>query len=362
MKINKKISKIKLTLTTNCNLACDYCFVKKTNERMSFDVAKKSIDLLLNSPGNEKLLSLYGGEPLFMFSLIKQIVVYSQKLASKNKKKLTISICTNLTFINEEIKRFIKENSLKITISVVGVEKDHNKFRSFINGVGSHQKVIENIKEIFKILPAENIGISFVVLPELSSRLLDNIQYIDNLKISNKNINLEIIQDYKKWDKDSIENFKNNYKKISQKLLNNIAQGRKTIFFNIINWELEKKAISKRIGNSCPFDYLLEIYPSGDIAFSPFLLNKKNKKDFIIGNVKELKLKRYNNCQYIKDDKRCQQCQQIYFQKNESFDNANKVKMYYDIISLATARIIQEKEKSEEVFKRYVIEAKKRCF
>src|SRR3989338_10116842 len=96
---NKEINKIKLALTTRCNLSCPYCFVDKTGKNMSLEVAKKAIDILIKSKGTNKLLSMYGGEILLEFNLLKEICNYAQNQAKINEKILTISICTNATLI-----------------------------------------------------------------------------------------------------------------------------------------------------------------------------------------------------------------------------------------------------------------------
>lgn len=38
------IQKIKLFVTTECNMKCEYCMIKNSHDFMNFEVAKKSID------------------------------------------------------------------------------------------------------------------------------------------------------------------------------------------------------------------------------------------------------------------------------------------------------------------------------
>lgn len=364
MVINKEIYKIKLTLTTFCNSVCNYCFVNKTNETMKWKVAKKSIDLLLNSPGKEKLLSLYGGEPLFKFDLIKKIVDYSTKKAGLINKNITISICSNLTIISDKIIDFIKKNNIKITVSIVGEEGYHNKFRKLLGGKDSYQLVINNLKLLARKIPEENIGISFVIIPSLSSKIENNFKHILELNVS-KNINFEIIQKFEKWKEKDINNFKKNCKNVYVKFLNSIINKKKKIYMNPVTWELIYGMPTEINSISCPFKYSLEIYPSGDMAFSPFLLNRENKKDFIVGNVLEKTGEKYLECSFESTSSICKKCESIYYANDKRGDGAYIVKRFYDMLSIATAEFLKEKHtKSAKNFfiSKYLKSAQKRCF
>ncbi len=128
---NKRINRIKLTITTQCNLNCDYCFVKKTNEYMELATAKNSVDLLLRSQGKDKLLSIYGGEPLLNFKLIEKISPYAISQAEKLKKNLIITVCTNATLLEEKYLDFFKKYNIKLIVSLAGEKSGQDKFRNF---------------------------------------------------------------------------------------------------------------------------------------------------------------------------------------------------------------------------------------
>lgn len=78
----RKIEKITLQVTQNCNLRCDYCVYSGSypnrvhgNRVMSFDTAKKCIDYLFSNSSEKKSVNIgfYGGEPLLEFDLIKNV-------------------------------------------------------------------------------------------------------------------------------------------------------------------------------------------------------------------------------------------------------------------------------------------------
>lgn len=362
MNKEKEIAKIKLTLTTNCNSNCRYCFVKKTNERMSFDVARKSVDLLLNSPGKEKLLSLYGGEPFLEFDLIEKITLYARKEEKRLKKNLIISICSNLLVLNEKKINFLKKHKIKVTVSIVGDKKVHNKFRSVGRSVDAYGIVLRNLKRLANILPKEDIGISFVLLPELSDELVQYFEHILSLDVSN-NINFEIIQEYKKWKKIDHNKFVKSYGKIILMVIDNIRKD-KFIFINPISWELGRKKITESYGVFCQLKHNIEVYPSGDMAFSPFLLNDKDKIDkFIVGNIATGFNMKFRNCSFDKNDEKCKKCESLYYGDYKRSDSANFLVEAYGKMSIVAAMEIEKLALKNIFFKKYLKYAKKNlCF
>lgn len=112
--LTRKLAKITLQLTQNCNFRCKYGIYSETHnlrqrshstERMTFETAKKAIDFLwkhsVDSP--DVNIGFYGGEPLLEFPLLKKAVKYSERLFEG--KNLTFSVTTNGTLLNDEIIR-----------------------------------------------------------------------------------------------------------------------------------------------------------------------------------------------------------------------------------------------------------------
>ena len=69
---------VTLMPTLNCNLRCTYCYSsggEDTNEDMSFDVAKASIDMIVKNADKKVKLSFHGGgEPFYTrtFDLVQE--------------------------------------------------------------------------------------------------------------------------------------------------------------------------------------------------------------------------------------------------------------------------------------------------
>lgn len=131
----RKKKEIVLILTENCNLNCLYCFEHhKTHRRMCLDTAKNIIDMeMATDDGTDECqLTMFGGEPLLEFELIKEIYNYVKKRMAEWKKKVIIFINTNGTLATPEVKEWLKDRKEHIYcgISLDGTRKMHNINRS----------------------------------------------------------------------------------------------------------------------------------------------------------------------------------------------------------------------------------------
>ncbi|MCF8315083.1 MAG: His-Xaa-Ser system radical SAM maturase HxsB [Ignavibacteriales bacterium] len=169
-------------VTQNCNLNCVYCQVTSNmnthkNTLMTKEIARKSVDIALESPSHFLAFEFQGGEPLLNFPVIKEIVNYAKK--RNNKKKIEYRLVTNLTLMTDEILDFIEENKISISISLDGDEYIQNMNRPYKNGKGSFEKVIYWIE---KIRNRKNIIIS--ALPTITKESLSRIDELLETYIS----------------------------------------------------------------------------------------------------------------------------------------------------------------------------------
>lgn len=144
-----------LQVTQQCNLRCKYCAYSgnyynrtHTSERMSFEMAKKAIDFYLErSDKAEKLcLSFYGGEPLLEFVLIQKCVDYITKC--KGDQLVLYPITTNGTLLDQEKIEFLVKHDVSLMISLDGAKESHDANRQFLNGQGSFDLIMNNLKAL----------------------------------------------------------------------------------------------------------------------------------------------------------------------------------------------------------------------
>lgn len=144
-------------VTEDCNLRCKYCYIthKRSNKVMTFDVAKKAIDYILENNINKMdalIIEFIGGEPLLQIDLIDQISDYFKIKAFEMHDKwfwnYRFSICTNgVNYSDEKIQRYIKKNmgKLSLSISIDGIKEKHDLNRVFPNGKGSYDIIDKSI-------------------------------------------------------------------------------------------------------------------------------------------------------------------------------------------------------------------------
>lgn len=136
-------------ITNKCNLQCKYCYSNCSYNDihdMPFFVFERTVDLIAKSPAKKICIDFHGGEPLLCFDFIKKAVQYIE--GNLNEKNVTYLIQTNATLIDKEICTFLKKYNFSIGISLDGPQKLHNKFRTFYNGRGSFDLVLEGIAQL----------------------------------------------------------------------------------------------------------------------------------------------------------------------------------------------------------------------
>ena len=154
-------------VTNDCSLRCKYCYeINKGHDYMTFDTAKKFIDLLLSGekgfadyidPSFSKgvILEFIGGEPFLAIDLIDQVVDYfkirSAELQHPWATNYMISICSNgVAYFDPKVQRFLEKNKTRMSFSVTidGDKELHDSCRVFPDGVtGSYDLAVAAAKD-----------------------------------------------------------------------------------------------------------------------------------------------------------------------------------------------------------------------
>ncbi|MHA1835377.1 MAG: hypothetical protein ACTSYQ_00345, partial [Candidatus Odinarchaeia archaeon] len=292
--------------------------------------------------------------------LMKKIIPYAIRREKKLNKNLTINVCTNFTLLNEEHLLFLRKYNVKLIISMVGKKEYHNRLRKFYNSKGTYDSIVRKLPLLFRIIPLENIGVSFCIFPSTVEFMRENFHHLINLGFNH--INFEIIREYEEWREEKIEKFVFEFSKIMKDIFLSILKKR-FIFLNPINWEIKYGLLSKHLRGMCPFNYKLEVYPKGEMAFSPFLLNFSDKDRYIIGNVNAQELRKFNSCRFNPDHKICQRCENEYFKNYPGDRKASDVYRLYHLFCLRAAKNIQNSTYRNGAFKNYIQKIEKEvCF
>lgn len=193
---------ITFIVTKDCQLACKYCYLsgKNSDERMSFDTAKKAVDYILAYRPfrlqNSVIWDFIGGEPFLEIDLIDRICDYIKlQTFTKNHPwfdSYRFSFSTNgLMYADQRVQDFISKNRnhLSIGITIDGTRQKHDMQRVYKNsGAGSYDDVVKNIPLWLEQFPGSGtkVTVSHDDLPYVTESVL----HLFSLGIKEVNINV----------------------------------------------------------------------------------------------------------------------------------------------------------------------------
>lgn len=160
-------------VTTRCQHKCHYCQITPQPEKsieydMSFDVARKSVDLMMNCPSQYITVEFQGGETLLAFDVVKEIVSYTNQLNVSKQKNIEFVLATSLVDITDDQLYFIKEHRINISTSLDGPEELHNLNRP-IKSQNTYKKFKEGYAKVISILDEQPSPLLTVSKYSLSS-------------------------------------------------------------------------------------------------------------------------------------------------------------------------------------------------
>lgn len=178
--LNFKTSLHIVVLTLRCNQVCTYCQALRRNESekqydMTEEIAKKTVDLIFQSPSKHIIIEFQGGEPLLNFSTLKFIVEYANTLNKIHRKILRFSIVSNYTLLNNEILDYLIKNRVGLCTSLDGPKEVHDKNRIYSGKKGSsYDDVIKGINLVrSKKLVDKDYEIDQNALPTITKHSLN---------------------------------------------------------------------------------------------------------------------------------------------------------------------------------------------
>lgn len=175
---------------------------------MSKETAFNTIDFLAEQCNGRCVATFFGGEPLLERELLKEVVLYSQKMYGN---KIDFRVNTNGTKIDSDWLTFFKKHKLHFALSLDGNSNQHNMTRKFANGKGSYNMVADKLDDIFTFDPY-TIAVS-VVTPETANCLSDGVQ--DLFKKGFRYV-IQTLDYSANWKTSDIKSLKIQYKKVAK--------------------------------------------------------------------------------------------------------------------------------------------------
>lgn len=281
---DKEFQGLYLITTTSCNLNCDYCFYRSgisksllNRSNMSYEVAVKAVDRFKEITSNNKKddnywqqITLYGGEPSINKDLLIKIIPYIRN--EFNDEYTSLVVNTNLTIYDEELFNIYKEYSVEVQVSIDGDKKAHDLHRKQVNGNGSYDLVIKNIKRL------KELGVKIVPMITATDANIDYFsdilcEIVNDLNIDDFGVNILISNSYdvnSDYPLKLAEEMLKAYKKI----------GNKVFDYSFIDLYEGILGLSKDISrNSCGSTRKITVFPNGNVFSCQAL--EKHPKNFM---------------------------------------------------------------------------------
>lgn len=188
---------VTFVVTHDCTFACTYCYEHhKSTEKMTFEVAKKCVDMLFDEDANNLryinkevangiILDFIGGEPLLEIDLIDQIMDYFLYKAVLLKHRWSIRYMISISsngdlYFNPKVYEFIKKHSGRISIGITidGNQQLHDKCRLTKDGKPTYHLAAKAFSDVQKRFDQHGtkITIARLNLPYLFDACKDMIE------------------------------------------------------------------------------------------------------------------------------------------------------------------------------------------
>lgn len=175
-----------IVVTLRCNCQCRYCHassvdISQTKYDMDWKTAKKTIDMIFQSPSNHLKIEYQGGEPLLNWKIIKQSVLYAEFLNKIAKKDISFIICSNLMEITKEQLDFCKKHHIDLSTSLDGRKAIHDKHRQSRYSESSYDDLLNNLPLVKSVMGNEGCSPLLTITKDNLYSLRDIIDHYREL-------------------------------------------------------------------------------------------------------------------------------------------------------------------------------------
>lgn len=288
---------ITFIVTKDCQLACKYCYLvgKNAQERMPWEVAKKTIDYVLDNSDYFKEKSVIwdfiGGEPFLEIDLIDKICDYIKvEMYRRNHKWFSsyrFNFSTNgINYNSEKVQNFIKKNigHLSVTITIDGTKRLHDTNRVYKGSErGSYDDVVKNIPNYLKQFPVATTKVT--ISTSNIDFIKESVLHLFSIGIHEVNINC-VFEDV--WKEGDDRKFELQLMALADEIIDKeLYKENNCSFF----WEYLGKPMDKHLDNTnwCGAGNMLAVDATGNFypctRFAQFSL--RDKDAIIVGNIND---------------------------------------------------------------------------
>jgi len=150
----RQLSLLIKPVSGDCNLHCTYCFYHDrpsdpykavSRHRMSPEVLDVLIRQGMELDRQQASFGWQGGEPtLAGLDFFKQVVALQRRYGARGQV-VSNGLQTNGLLLDEEWARFLRQYSFLVGVSLDGPAIYHDRYRTYLSGAPTHQKVLETL-------------------------------------------------------------------------------------------------------------------------------------------------------------------------------------------------------------------------
>lgn len=240
-----------LHLTNACNLRCDYCYLNKTSDGMSREVAFESVKTLFDSAQKHLYSALKikyaGGEPFIRFNLLADIHEEAKRYEEIYHIELKEVVISNGTLLKEKHIKYLQKENVRLSISLDGIGAVHDRQRAYRNGKGSFKEIEQSL------LLCKDMGYS----PDITITVTDrNAEHLSEITEYLLNMSLHFNFNFYR-ENDCSMSFRD-LKFGEEKIIQGIKKAYRTIEKNLPEWSL-LGAIADRSSFAVPHNHTCSV-------------------------------------------------------------------------------------------------------
>jgi uncharacterized protein len=141
-----------LHVTNQCNLRCDYCYLRKTNDALDLNTGRRAIDAVFRSATRHRLgrvkLKYAGGEASLNAKTLLSLQDYAAEQACRLNIRLNAVLLSNGVALSRSLIQALRDRGIQVMISLDGVGAAHDAQRKFSSGHGSFGAVARTLDRL----------------------------------------------------------------------------------------------------------------------------------------------------------------------------------------------------------------------
>lgn len=218
---------LEVSVTEKCNLGCPYCYVANKNTFMSKETFDEGMiklkDLMRLSGTSEYFVSFFGGEPLLNWDLI----TYAAPKLKSDPQCKGLNIISNMTMIDVEKHKYIKETGIGISWSFDGMSSNETRpLLPMLENKDKDGKQFDGILALYEskkdlILDITN-GCKVMIWPGNINDMTENFEFLMDYGIMHPDFSL-VRDDV--WTVEDIKEFKIQLERLTDKYIQKIKEG-----------------------------------------------------------------------------------------------------------------------------------------